>query len=256
YEQTKRIGSVSFYAGEVPTFTGFAKRYLAEDTAHLAPTTHSDRKSYLRESGPLLDFFGSMRLDEIHPPLIRAWLNEEVQEKGRSIKTGKCYLDVLGALLGYATELHILSESPVPRFRESLRKRLRTQRGRAERDPARHICPIADAAEVRSLVEAAQTEGLQAYVLVLLLLDGGLRLGEALGLRWGAIVWCSTEDDPRRALIIDRARPRGGEVGLTKSGRARRVSISRRLRRALSELYRAALPPEPDPPGVGKRRSH
>ena len=57
---------------EVPTFREFAKRYLNEDTAHLAPTTRKDRDSYLRKDGPLVGFFGEQRLDAIGVPELRA----------------------------------------------------------------------------------------------------------------------------------------------------------------------------------------
>ena len=81
---------------------------------------------------------------------------------------------------------------------------------------------------------------------VLLLLDAGLRVGEAVGLTWGGIVWGTDDADPTRVVIIDRSRPRGGPVSTTKSGRARRVALSRRLRDALAELYRARFEPGPD----------
>jgi len=80
-----------------------------------------------------------------------------------------------------------------------------------------------------------------AHALVLLLLDAGLRVGEALGLRWGAIAWGAHENDRSRHLIIRESRPRGGPPEPTKSGRERRVALSRRLRRALRQL---AIRPE------------
>jgi integrase len=81
---------------------------------------------------------------------------------------------------------------------------------------------------------------------VLLGLDAGLRQGEALGLRWGAIGWGDDESDQRRHLLVDASRPRGGELGPTKSGRAREVALSRRLHRALTALYRQRWNPGPE----------
>ena len=77
------------------------------------------------------------------------------------------------------------------------------------------------------------------------MLDGGLRSGEALGLRWGAVVWGESDDDVRRALVIEESRPRGGKPGPTKSGRVGRVALSRRMRDALFELYRERRSPDP-----------
>jgi integrase len=95
-------------------------------------------------------------------------------------------------------------------FRESLRRRLRTQRGRAESDPGRNVQPIEDPDEIARIVEEARTEGLVAYVFVVLLLDAGLRVGEALGLRWSAISWGADDSDRGRCLLIREAKPRGG----------------------------------------------
>ncbi len=244
YEQTKRIGSVPFYAGEVPTFAEFAKRYLKEDTAHLAETTRRDRPSYLRPEGPL-GLLAPRRLDEIDPPLIREWWNAEIQGRGLTTKTGRSYLDVLSGVLGYAVDLGILSSNPVPPFRGTLRRRSRSQRGRAENEGGRHVRPIEDPDELRRILSAARQEGSRAYILVLLLVDAGLRMGEALGLTWGCVSWGVGEDDPSRSLTIERSRPRGGGSGPTKSGRMRRVALSRRLRQTLLSYYRAQFQPGP-----------
>ena len=246
YEDAKGIGRVPFFGGQVPLFSDFAERYLTEDTAHLAPTTQRDRKSYLREDGPLVRFFGPRRLDEVTPPLLREWWNAEIQARGLSTKTGRSYLDVLTGVLGYAQDLGILESNPVGEFRQTLRRRMRTQRGRAEAAVDRHVRPIEDPQELSRLLEAARAEGQRAYVLVLLLLDAGLRMGEALGLPWGAIAWGQDGDDPSRALLIARSRPRGRALGLTKSGRERRVALSRRLRAALAELYADRFEPGPE----------
>ena len=62
--------------------------------------------------------------------------------------------------------------------------------------------------------------------------DAGLRLGEALGLEWGDVWWGADENDTTRRLSIERSRS-GNRVGLTKSGRSRKVMLSRRLRSRL-----------------------
>ncbi len=72
-------------------------------------------------------------------------------------------------MLGYAAELGLLEANPVDAFRAILRRKTRTQRGRAESDPARNIRPIEDPGEIEKLVNAAQEEGAEAYLLILLL---------------------------------------------------------------------------------------
>ena len=194
----------------------------------------------------------------------------------RSHKTLKGYTDALAAVLGYARDLELIEADPVATFRTALRRRSRTKAGRAERDPMRVIQPIETAGELDALVRAAaetaeaevaralaravdarrrgkdrqaalhereaaaaRARGAEVHVLVLLLLDAGLRLGEAFGLRWGSVAWGASEDDPARSLLIDSNRPRGGAPSPPKSGRARRVALSRRLRAALLDLSRS-----------------
>ena len=246
YEERKGIGQSLRILVDVPTFEEFARRYLAEDTHHLAPTSRYERELALKADGPIISFFGSYRLDDLTSALVREWWTLEVQGRGRSTKTGRNYLDALSGVLGYGAELGLLDANPVDAFRAILRRKTRTQRGRAESDPARNIRPIEDTAEISRLVDAAHEEGTEAHLLVLLLLDAGLRLGEALGLRWRAVVWGQDDDDPRRAIVIDESRPRGGAPGPTKSGRARRVALSRRLRLVLLEVYRSGWGPRPE----------
>jgi integrase len=246
YEEAKGIGQPGRYAGAMPTLTEFAKRYLDEDTGTLALTTRQDRRNHLGSEGPLLPHLGRRRLDEITPPMLREWWGLVVEGRGRKTKTGREYLNTLAAVLNYARDLGLLEETPIPAFRGILRRRTRTQRGRAEADTGRDLRPIEDAALIERLVEEARQEGPEALVYVLLGLDAGLRLGESLGLRWGAIMWGRDEDDTSRHLRIIESRPRGGPPGPPKSGRARSVALSRRLRAALLQLYRARWQPSDD----------
>ena len=161
-------------------------------------------------------------------------------------KTETGLLDAIAGVFAYARDLGLVDESPVPGFRKILKRRRGTQRGRAERDPGRDVHPIADAADLAHLEAEARAEGASAHALVLLLLDAGLRLGEALGLRWGHVQWGDGPDDPRRGPLVRESRSGGGEPGPTKSGRARRVHLSRRLRRTLHELYEDRWRPGPE----------
>ena len=96
------------------------------------------------------------------------------------------------------------------------------------------------------LVKAAEAEGLRAHAFVVCLLDSGLRLGEARALSWGAITWGEDEDDRSRSLYIDQNLPSHvDEVEETKSGGARTVRMSRRLRRILEAWYRDRMKPGP-----------
>lgn len=250
YESRKGIGRVAAPVLEVPTLRDFAPRYLREDTAHLAATTRRDRPYYLAADGPIVRFLGARQLDEITPALLREWWASEIERAGsgaraRSTSTGRHYLNTLAAVLAYAQDVGLIDSSPIAAFREQLRRRRRTKRGRVDAEGADRIQPIETPAELDRLVRAAAAEGAEAEALVLLLFDAGLRLGEALGLRWGAIGWGADESDTRRALRIEQTRPRGGELDATKSGRSRSVALSRRLRASLDRLRRERWNPDP-----------
>ena len=246
YEARKGIGTRVPILHKVPTFAEFAERYLAEDTGHLAATTRVDVESYLREHGPLITHFGDRRLDDISGPRLREWWSLEVEAKRRSVVTGRHFLNTLAAVLGYAVELGLVEDlAPLESLRATLRRKGRTQRGRAQAQAGRKVAPVEEPAELRKIVTEAEAESAEALVLVLLCLDAGLRLGEAMALRWGSIVWGDDQNDPRRSLDVSEARSRGGAAGPPKSGRARRVALSRRLREALALLYRSRFEPGP-----------
>lgn len=233
---------------DAPTLSSFAARYLREDVAHLAPTTRGDRGSYLAASGRLLRHLGALPLDEIGLPALRAWWGEEIEASGLSNGTGRHYLVVLSQVLGYAHDLGILKANPVDEFRAVLKRRLRVKSARAQADPAQRIKPIETAGELAALLEAARGEGPPSLVFVLLGLDAGFRVGEILGVRWGDVALGAGESDPSRHLMLQDGSnlPRGGSPAAPKSGRARRVAMSRRLRGALLELQREAFRPGPE----------
>jgi integrase len=215
----------------VPTFAELADRYL-EWTNHLAPTTQNDRTTLLRSASPerpegaLCAYFGRLPVDEIRKPLLLEWWHAEVEGRGRSQKTGRNYLDALSGVLA-------LEVNPVDGFRAVLRRRNRTQKGRAQSDPTASICPIEKASEIDALIEESRRLGGAAHIVDLLCLDAGLRLGEATALSWEDCWFGRDASDTTRSLRIRASRSRGVHLGMTKSGRERTVAMSRRLRAAL-----------------------
>src|SRR5262249_3457952 len=70
-----------------------------------------------------------------------------------------------------------------------------------------------------------------------------LRLGEAAALDWSCVEWGADVNDPQRGLVIRASGSRGGPIGIPKSGRRRRVGLSRRLRAHLRGLWMRAGQP-------------
>jgi integrase len=191
-----------------------------------------------------------MRIDQITKASLLEWWAAEVTGRGRAHKTGMNYLDAITGVLGYAVDLGELTESPVDSLRVTLRRRRRTQRGRAEGSGGAHVNPIDSAAGLCRFIEESRDLGETLYgngkiqvrhrighVADMLMLDAGLRLGEVTGLNWGDVAWGSGLNDPARCLVIQRSVSRGEVEGPTKSGRTRRVPLSRRLRSVLREHW-------------------
>ena len=265
-ERFEEQEGVEMRRGDVPRLRAFAQRYLAEDTDKLAATTVRERKRQLGERGFLMPHLGEKRLDEITPEMLRQWwalemtkrvtrerrqpdgTRKEVEGPKRATQTGKHYLDALSAVYEFAIDVGFSElENPVEPFRKRLRRKNRTKRGRSDARRDRHIRPIERPEELARLVESADTEGLVARVVVLLQLDAGLRVGEAMALRWGKVAWGQDEEDRSRSLYIDENLPSGGtgQAEETKSGKPRKVGLSRRLRAALGDLYLARFEGDP-----------
>ncbi len=191
YEKEKGVGRFVLSLRVAPTFADFAQQYLDEDRDDLAPTTLTDRCRELGSAGPILSHLGSRRLDEIDEFVLREWWTAEVMQKGRATKTGRNLLDSLSAVFRYAAELKFVDVNPVDRFRLVIRRKRRTQRGRAEADSSKDVRPIGDPRDIEVLLTALGNQVLRPKprrgslpdpsaarelpVYALLMLDAGLR---------------------------------------------------------------------------------
>jgi integrase len=251
-EWEKLSGASGLAIVDIPTFAKLADRYLEWNT-HLAETTRDDRRTLLRAAtedrneGALRAYFGRMSIDEIRKSVLLEWWHSEVDGKGRSAKTGRNYLDALSGVLASAVDAEVLEANPVDGFRAVLRRRSRTQKGRSESDPTASICPIEEPSELDALVTQSRQVGGVRHIVDLLCLDAGLRLGEATALRWEDCAFGADARDTTRSLRIRASRSRGIHLGKTKSGRERRVAMSRRLRTELREFHLAMGRPEQGP---------
>ena len=223
-----------FLPSQVPTFSEMTARYLEALPGYgLKETTQEDRRQLLKDAGPILPTLGRMRLDQIGKRELLDWWQRVVVGRKRSVATGRKYLDSVSCVFGLAVDADLIDANPADAFRAILRRRSRTARGRAEADASAKIHPIEKGEHVAGLVEASAKVGGKAHMLDLLLLDAGLRLGEGLALRWDDVWFGVDADDTRRHLRVRASLSRGKHLGTTKSGRERKVAMSRRLRSAL-----------------------
>ncbi len=241
-----------------PTFSQVAREALRDMDAcrdagvetGYAATTARDRHNALKDSGPVLPSLGHLRLDQIDAPVLRRWHDAEVIRSDRSLKTGSNLLDAIEQVLRFARARGYIDRkhNPVSELREQVRAERRTKRSRQASEERRRFAKdgVLSPREVGRLTLAARRESAQAYVVVLLAVECGLRRSELAGLSWGDVAFGTGPDDPSRAIEIRHARPRGEPLEAPKSGRIRRPHISRRLWFALDRLHKERWRPGPN----------
>jgi len=256
-----------------PRFADAASEYLrlGMDLHGLAPTTQEDRRFMLAPEGPLVSELGDLRLDAIRPERLLVWWESWIVERGRTRKTGRNYLDAIAGVYGYAADRGFDTPNPVDAVRAMLRRRNRTKAARAEalpsptpiesdKDVARFVEVSLEWAEIaprrRLLTKHEKIMLGDVAVANMLMLDAGLRLGEAMALRWGHICWGQGADDTSRHLFIQEALARGRHGGEPKSGRARKVALSRRLRTLLRDRWLELGQPGDDVRVLVRRDTH
>lgn len=193
---------------EVSTFEEFVPRFL---DGHARANRQKPSGIAATESivkWHLLPAFGAKRLDAI--------TNEQVQRlklalAHRAPKTVNNVLTVLSTLLKKAVEWGDLDRLPCTiRLLPNPKKTM----------------GFHDLEEYERLLTVAQKRSLEAYLMVLLGGDAGLRLGEIVALEWGDV------DLHTRRLIVQRS-DWCGHVTVPKGGRSRRLPMTQRLTTAL-----------------------
>jgi integrase len=237
YESRKAIDKPQAAYGAVPTFSELVPAYFDSRKFHaMAVTTQQDRRYHLSPDGPVLTTLADVPVDELTADTLVDWWEHQAKAREWSSQTGFRYLSTISEVLKIGRKHLNGRVLPTVEARQRLGEQRRTAAGRAE--VGAHVQPIESPAALDKLLEAARAEGVEVAAFLTAQLDAGLRRGEGLALRWRCIAWGADEDDPRRHLVIEASRSRTtNEDGRTKSGRDRRVGLSRRLRAALGELY-------------------
>ncbi len=215
YRPEAKISFAAYVSTWAGAYTGRTSRGLRAETL----------AEYVRDLAPAVAHFGRRRLAEIGAPDVRAYA-QTLASGGNKPATIRRKLAPLKALLATAVEDGLLRSNPTAGVKLAPR-------------------PTAEAEADEDQVKALSTEELARVVaeipddwrrlLVSTLAQTGLRISEALGLRWGDL------DLAERRLHV-RRRVRDGKVGPPKSGRGRReIPISAALARELV-AHRLASP--------------
>jgi integrase len=218
------LGDLGFFVGDakVPTFGEYATRWMREHAnLHCKPSTirgyTSVLKLYLRPR------FGSVHLDRLSRDAIKTMF-VELSERALSRNTLKNVLIAVRTILNGAIEDKIISINPAGKLGKFIPRDEETF----------EVTPLSRE-ELEQFIAGAQQVCPDHHVLFLTLARTGMRLGEVLALKWGDIQFGEDADGSNRFIYVRRNWV-DGQFGKPKSGKERRVDLSKQLRSVLTEL--------------------
>ena len=217
------LGDFGFFAAEPEAlaFGEYATRWMREHAnLHCKPSTIRSYNGILKLY--LVPRFESVRLDGINRDAIKAMF-VDLSEQGLSRNTLKNVLIVIRTILNGAIEDGIISANPAGKLGKFI-----------PRDGDHFEVSPLTREELERFLAAALEICPEQYSLFLTLARTGMRLGEVLGLRWGDIQFGEDGNDKNRFVYVRRNWVEG-QFGKPKSGKERRVDLSRQLRAVLIE---------------------
>ena len=196
----------------------FRKAYLLSATR---PSTQRSYESNFKVH--ILPVFGKLRLDQVTSMKMETFIADLVLNKKLAKYSIATTVKVLRTMINHAIKHKIVSENPAAGLSELYRQA-----------PTRNeeINPLT-AEEVPVFLNSSREHAPNRYVLFLLTIHTGLRIGETCGLKWGDI------DFRGRFLTVQRSVDRVHKKVLRpKNGKSRRVDISDELLDELTRLKR------------------
>jgi integrase len=198
----------------VPTLAEYMPTYL-EDMAveRRKPSTMTAKEVISRLH--LVPVLGGLKLDQCSSEIAIGKLKAHLRPQGAA--RANAVLGMLCHVLGWAKRRGMAVTVPA------------ISKVKAEKiESLRFYTPD----QLDQLVTAAQAHSIRWAAVILLMGDAGLRSGEVSALRWGHV------DIARRELTVSANLWRG-QLGTPKSGRGRRVPITRRLAAVLAAFDRS-----------------
>jgi integrase len=204
-----------------PTFEDYANQWLELNPNGCKQSTINFYRDYQKRY--INPRFGARKLSGITRSDIKVLL-ADLGEKKLSRNTIRLALASLRGVLTTAVEDGVLALNPASRL------------GRfTSSEKPENKAEAMESNEVERFLNAARDYCPEIYPLFLVAVRAGLPQGEILGLTWGNIQFGNDENDPNRFIVVRRRWYRG-TFSTPKGGKARRVDMSRDLRRALLEL--------------------
>ncbi|MDA2938480.1 site-specific integrase [Acidobacteria bacterium AH-259-A15] len=203
----------------VPAFEEYARLWLEQVKTSIRLTTWASYESNLRVH--LFPMFGTLRLNQISYAKLKPFIQGKLDEK-KSRNTIRIMMATLRVVLEEARREELIPSNPVYKV-----GKLYAQAPKRE-----HVDPFAEW-EIRAILTRFQERFPKYYEFVLLLHRTGMRVGEAMALRWEDLAFKS------RKILVRRNFPTGLSkkvLSEPKTSRGyRRVDISPQLSKALIE---------------------
>ncbi len=197
---------------KVPTFGEYASVWLETQIKPFRrPTTYERYKDLLDRY--ILPEFGKKPLDRIRRNEVRGFLLGLLNTSGLAFKTVELIKDVISGPYSFAIDEDLIQHNPCA----GVLKRV----GHGQKKGARSF-DVYSPDETALYLETARKREPDYYPLLLLLFRTGMRLGEAVGLKWTDVDW-------NGRFIMVRRSSRRQIVGETKTGRVRRVDMTDQL---------------------------
>jgi integrase len=218
------LGDLGMFEPEfqTSTFGDYATRWLRQHAnLHCKPSTVRSYNGILDLY--LLPRFKGVMLDRLGRDAIKNMF-VELAEQDLSSGTLKNVLIVLRSLLNGAIEDKIITINPAAKLGRFIPKD----------DDQFEVSPLTQD-ELQKFLNAALRTCPDQHPLFLTLARTGMRVGEVVALKWGDIQFGEDEDDRNRFIFIRRNWV-AKQFGKPKSGKERRVDLSRQLRRVLLDL--------------------
>jgi integrase len=237
------LGDFSFLKSEKPaSFADYVKTW-EKQYVDLKPSTIARYKGLLKLH--ILPYFGSKAIDSITRDDVKRFFSElvlkQVQPKSKdpdkinpnrktlSASSLQNALICLRVVLQGAVEDGLLTVNPASKVGRFLPK-----------DPEKFEAVFLTGEELERFLSSIRALNPEHYPLFLTFARTGMRLGEALALRWGDIQFGGDTSDTNRFFWIRRNYTAGSFV-TPKSDKARRVDMSQQLRTVLLSLREQRL---------------
>jgi integrase len=206
-----------------PTFKEYANSWIKINApAQCKEATVTSYDDLLRIH--VLPEFGTLKLKEITRGRIKDFIASKIND-GYSASSATHMRNLISNVLNKAVDDEVIHANPSLRLGKIVQK----TNGEGEGNESNKVDPLTRE-ETATLLSAALTHFRKDYALILLLFRTGLRIGEALALKWGDI------DFNGRFIHVQRGLSRM-KIQTPKSGKTRRIDMSPQLAETLT-VYR------------------